>query len=38
MADWETVVAPLDQDNTARLREIMGRHGSPGQGSVLTLS
>jgi Family of unknown function (DUF6624) len=30
MADWETVVAPVDRDNTARLREIIGRHGWPG--------
>jgi hypothetical protein len=30
VADWETVVAPVDRDNTARLREIVGRHGWPG--------
>jgi hypothetical protein len=30
MAEWETVVAPVDRDNTARLREIVGRHGWPG--------
>jgi hypothetical protein len=30
MADWETVVALVDRDNTARLREIIGRHGWPG--------
>jgi hypothetical protein len=30
MADWEAVVAPVDRDNTARLREIVGRHGWPG--------
>jgi hypothetical protein len=29
MADWETVVAPVDRDNTARLREIAGRYGWP---------
>jgi len=28
--EWETVVAPVDRDNTARLREIIGRHGWPG--------
>jgi hypothetical protein len=30
MAEWETVVVPVDRDNTARLREIVGRHGWPG--------
>jgi len=30
MAEWETVVAPVDRDNTARLREIVGHHGWPG--------
>jgi len=30
MAEWETVVAPVDRDNTARLREIVGRHSWPG--------
>jgi len=30
VADWEAVVAPVDRDNTARLREIVGRHGWPG--------
>lgn len=30
MADCEAVVAPVDRDNTARLREIVGRHGWPG--------
>jgi hypothetical protein len=30
MAEWETVVAPVDRDNTARLREIVGQHGWPG--------
>ena len=30
MLEWETVVAPVDRDNTARLREIVGRHGWPG--------
>jgi hypothetical protein len=31
MADWETLVAPVDRDNTARLREIISRHGWPGR-------
>jgi hypothetical protein len=31
MTEWETVVAPVDRDNTARLREIIGRHGWPGR-------
>ncbi|MGH3149726.1 MAG: DUF6624 domain-containing protein, partial [Streptosporangiaceae bacterium] len=30
MAEWETAVAPVDRDNTARLREIIGQHGWPG--------
>ena len=30
MAEWETVVAPVDRDNRARLREIVGQHGWPG--------
>jgi hypothetical protein len=30
MPEWEAVVAPVDRDNTARLREIIGRHGWPG--------
>ncbi len=30
MLEWETVVAPVDRDNTARLREIVGQHGWPG--------
>jgi hypothetical protein len=30
MAEWETVVAPVDRDNTARLREIVAQHGWPG--------
>jgi hypothetical protein len=30
MAEWETAVAPVDRDNTARLREIVGQHGWPG--------
>ena len=30
MREWETVVAPVDRDNTARLREIVGQHGWPG--------
>ncbi len=29
MADWEAVVAPVDQDNTARLRDIIARYGWP---------
>jgi hypothetical protein len=34
MPEWEAVVAPVDRDNTARLREIIGRHGWPGHGLV----
>jgi Family of unknown function (DUF6624) len=30
MEDWDTVVEPVDRDNTARLREIVDRHGWPG--------
>jgi hypothetical protein len=30
MTEWEAVVA-LDRDNSARLREIIGRHGWPGR-------
>jgi hypothetical protein len=30
MAEWDAVVAPVDRDNTARLREIVGAHGWPG--------
>ena len=30
MAEWETVVAPVDWDNIAWLRGIIGRHGWPG--------
>jgi Family of unknown function (DUF6624) len=30
MPEWETVIAPVDRDNTARLREIVGQHGWPG--------
>jgi hypothetical protein len=30
MLEWETVVAPVDRDNTARLREIVGQRGWPG--------
>jgi len=30
MLEWEMVVAPVDRDNTARLRKIVGRHGWPG--------
>ena len=29
MPEWETVVAPVDRDNAARLREIAGQHGWP---------
>ena len=32
MAEWEALVDPVDRDNTARLREIIGRHGWPGRG------
>ena len=28
--EWETAVAPVDRDNTARLLEIIGQHGWPG--------
>jgi hypothetical protein len=31
MLEWETLVAPVDRDNTARLREIVARHGWPGR-------
>ena len=31
MADWESVVAPVDRDNTARLRDIVARYGWPGR-------
>jgi len=34
MQEWEAAVAPVDRDNTARLREIIGRHGWPGHGLV----
>ena len=30
MAEWEAVVAPVDRDNTTRLREVIARHGWPG--------
>jgi hypothetical protein len=30
MPEWEAVVAPVDRDNTARLREVIRRHGWPG--------
>jgi hypothetical protein len=30
MVEWDTVVEPVDRDNTARLRAIVGRHGWPG--------
>lgn len=30
MLEWETVVEPVDRDNTARLREIVARYGWPG--------
>jgi hypothetical protein len=29
-AEWRTVVEPVDRDNTARLRELIARHGWPG--------
>jgi hypothetical protein len=31
MTEWEAVVAPVDRDNTARLREIIGEYGWPGR-------
>jgi hypothetical protein len=31
MPEWEAVVEPVDRENTARLREIIGRHGWPGR-------
>jgi hypothetical protein len=34
MAEWEAAVAPVDRDNTARLREIVAQHGWPGHGLV----
>ena len=34
MAEWEAAVAPVDRDNTARLREIIDRYGWPGHGLV----
>ncbi len=34
MLEWEAVVAPVDRDNTARLREIVARHGWPGRALV----
>jgi hypothetical protein len=34
MGEWEAAVAPVDRDNTARLREVIGRHGWPGRGLV----
>jgi hypothetical protein len=30
MLEWEAAVAPVDRDNTARLREVIRRHGWPG--------
>jgi hypothetical protein len=30
MPEWEASVAPVDRDNTAWLREVIGRHGWPG--------
>ena len=33
-AEWAAVVAPIDRDNTARLREIVERHGWPGRSLV----
>jgi hypothetical protein len=30
MREWETVVDPVDRDNTARMREIVARYGWPG--------
>jgi Family of unknown function (DUF6624) len=34
IAEWEAVVAPVDRDNAAWLREIVRRHGWPGNGLV----
>jgi hypothetical protein len=31
MEEWDTLVEPVDRDNTARLREIVGQHGWPGR-------
>ena len=31
VAEREAIVAPVDRDNTARLREIISRHGWPGR-------
>jgi len=31
MVEWEALVAPVDRDNTTRLREIIGRQGWPGR-------
>lgn len=31
MLEWESTVAPVDRDNTTRLRELIGRHGWPGR-------
>jgi hypothetical protein len=28
--EWQAIVEPVDRDNTARLREIIGQHGWPG--------
>jgi hypothetical protein len=33
-AQWERIVAPVDADNTARLRQIIDDHGWPGAGLV----
>jgi hypothetical protein len=30
MPEWEAALAPVDRDNTARLPEIIARHGWPG--------
>jgi hypothetical protein len=30
MSEWETIVAPVDRDNTARLRELVAQYGWPG--------
>jgi len=29
--EWEKVVAPIDRDNTARMREIIAQYGWPGR-------
>jgi hypothetical protein len=31
MTEWQTLVDPIDRDNTARLREMISQHGWPGR-------